>query len=497
MMKKKLGKFEKVAVPVAAAKGAAKKQPKAKDMLLQTYFTGLFCLILSVSMFLGTSYAWFTSEINNPTNEIYVGTLKVGLYKETGTEKPLDLADSNNKLFDSNIRWEPGYTALETIQITNEGDLAFQYVLTFTDGTLVDPTKVSLDAVAGKFDVWVFDHLDKDYVAPKSYAEINEKNGWEPVGTLAEVLDGKIVLDGNMVTVRKAGQEAALINKGTTDGVKTTDKYTIALHMKEEATADVMGQKISLNVKLVAYQKTSENDGMGSNAYDSGIVLAKDAAELKDALANGTTVVLASNITLKDINERVNMSAAMLDGNGKTITYAGEKDNNNSSVGVLTTSGGKISNLKIEGDNGRALYVTNLTSDLVVTDCVLSGAYSFNLNSAAKNESALISFINTTFNNWTSFANVAKHVYFTGCTFEDVLRPYGDTTLTDCTFITGTDYTKGLNVSKLETEETITLVNCKYNGLVIEKAEITFDGTSIEIDCAELTVNDDGMIVLK
>ena len=493
---RKYGKYERRPEPKAPAGVPAKKvntkRPQVKSMLLQTYFTSLLCLVLCVTMFFGTSYAWFTSEVNNSANEIYVGTLKVGLLKETdaGTQ---DLATGDSKLFDKNIRWEPGYTAIETIQIVNEGDLAFRYVMTFTDGALITGQNATIAEVAGNFDVWVFNHYGKTYAAPTSYEEINKANGWEPVGTLADVLEGKTVLSGNMVTVRKDGQTAEAINAGTTDGVRTADKFTIALHMKETAGSEVMGHRISLNVKLVAYQLTSEKDAFGNSTYDDNIITAADAKELKKVLASGKNVVLASNVALANVDECVVMSTAMFDGNGKTITYNGGRVGE-SSVGVVTTSGGKISNLTINGqDNGRALYVTKLTSDLVVSDCTLSGAYSFNLNSATKNENAIISFIDTRFISWTSYDNVAKHAYFTGCTFDDILRPYGDTTLTNCKFTKA-----GLDVSKLEAGETITLINCTYNGKLVEKAVLTANGEAVAVtESNVIKVDADRIVVLS
>lgn len=492
---KKFGKYEKRPEPkvvvMSAEKTSGTKQPKVKNMLLQTYFTSLLCLILCVTMFFGTSYAWFTSEVNNSANEIYVGTLKVGLLKETDTGVQ-DLAKGDIKLFDKNIRWEPGYTTVETIQIVNKGDLAFKYVMTFTDGTLASANGTSLEDVAKYFDVWVFDHLNKTYEKPASYAAITTNANWVNVGTLAEVLDGKTVLSGNMVTVRKDGQDAAAINEGTTDGVGTVDRFTIALHMNEMANSEVMGQKISLNVKLVAYQLASETDGLGNGTYDGELMTAANAEELKEVLADSKNVILASNIEIAGADECVTMSAAMFDGNGKAITYTGERVNE-SSVGVVTTSGGKISNLTIAGnENGRALYITKLTSDLVVSDCTLSGAYSFNLNSATKADNAIISFIDTNFASWVSYANVAKHAYFTGCTFGGVLKPYGDTTLTNCTITS-----EGLDVSALEAGESITLINCTYNGQLIEKAVLTSNGGVVTISESDAIKVDNGMVVLN
>lgn len=479
-MKKKIGKYEKV--PAAAPA----KQPKVKNLLLQTYFTSLLCLVLCVTMFMGTSYAWFTSEVSNTTNEIYVGTLSVGLYKGD-----TNLANSDTKLFDKNIRWEPGYTALETIKVVNEGDLAFKYVLNFTDTA----DSGNLSSVADCFEVWVYDHYNKEYSTPASYEAMAAKDsGWVPVGTLTEVLAGKVVLDGQMVSVRKEGQAAADINTGTTDGLATPDTYTIALHMKEDADESVMGKKISLNVKLVAYQFASEaeKDSFGNNNYDSGITAVSDTKSLQSALTEGGNVQLITNVAIGSKDDRVTMDGGVLYGNGKTIFYSGGRDGE-SSVGVVTTSGGSVQNLTISGGaDGRALYVTKLTSDLFVSDCVLNGAYSFNLNSDNKTGYTL-NFTNTTFKSWTSYANVMDHAYFTDCKFEGVLKPYGDTTLTNCVFTT-----QGLDVSELQNDETVTLINCTYGDQLIEKAVLTAgsDGNIAITNSTVLALNTDKMVVL-
>lgn len=498
---KKYGKYEK------RPEAAPVKQPKVKSALLQTYFTSLLCMVLCVTMFFGTSYAWFTSEVNNAGNEIYIGTLDVELEKKVGEEwKSLsELADGVNttQLFDSNIRWEPGYTALETIKVVNEGDLAFKYVLNFTDGKAqnADNTDAVLADVAKYFDVWVYDHLANEskegvVAAPDSYTALTAENsGWIPAGSLDELLAGKAVLDGVMVTVRQddKADDPTTPNK-TDDGVATEDTYTIALHMKEEADSAVMGQRISLNVKLVAYQMASESekDGFGNQNYDSNVTAASDAASLQSALSKGGNIQLITDMEIKNKEDRATMDGGVLYGNGKVITYSGEKISE-SSVGVLTTSGGTIKNLTINGgNNGRALYVTKLTSDLSVSDCVLSGAYAFNLNSADKTNYTL-TFTNTIFKSWTSYANVVKCANFTDCTFEAVLKPYGDTTLTNCTFTTAV-----LDVSALENGKTITLINCTYNGVPVEKAVLTANNEGITITESDLiVVGNDKQVVLK
>ena len=53
---RKFGKYEKM------PDGTKAKQPAAKSVLLQTYFTSLICMVLCVAMFFGTTFAWFTSD---------------------------------------------------------------------------------------------------------------------------------------------------------------------------------------------------------------------------------------------------------------------------------------------------------------------------------------------------------------------------------------------------------------------------------------------------
>ena len=294
---KKFGKFEK------RPEAAQKKEPNVKSALLQTYMVSLLCLVLCVTMFFGTSYAWFTSEVTNEGNEIYIGTLDVGLFKQNGE----DLSDNDNKLFDGSIRWEPGFTALETIKVVNEGDLAFKYVLSFVDGKAVkvksnEDVTATISDIAKYFDVWVYDHYhnkNKTNVTPNpgSYEAITAENsGWTSVGTLEDVLNGNVVLEGKMLTVRGAVDTTAA-NAGTTDGVATEDTYTIALHMREDATSEVMGHKISLNAKLIAYQLASEKDSMGQTGYDH---LVTTEADLKEAFEAGGNVTLLGNVTMTE-----------------------------------------------------------------------------------------------------------------------------------------------------------------------------------------------------
>ena len=259
---RKYGKYERM------PDGSRAKQPEVKGVLLQTYFTSLIGLLVCVTMFFGTTYAWFTSEVTNTGNEIYIGTLDVELEKKNGEAWESLSAMTNGvntaKLYTNNVFWEPGYTSLETLRVTDKGNLAFDYKLTFTDGKLDgDAAGAWMDA-AKWFDVWVYRTEDDQIPAPADYEAITAPDsGWVYAGTLAEVLAGKSVFEGTMETADVLDKDTAHI-------------YTVALHMNGETVADaekdqlnaLMGKKLELSVKLIASQRSAGQTTAGAAAQN-------------------------------------------------------------------------------------------------------------------------------------------------------------------------------------------------------------------------------------
>ena len=266
---RKFGKYEKM------PDGTKAKQPAVKSALLQTYFASLLCMVLCVAMLFGTTFAWFTSEVTNSGNEIYIGTLDAKLEILKNDQWINVETQPDIKLYDKNTVWEPGYTSMETIKVSNAGDLSFRYALTFTDGMLGGvKNDEELIKVAQFFTVYVHAgaFTDSD-PKPASFAEIKtsaeaEDGTWRAVrmgkdpATLADILEkGFPVLSGNMELPTEE------------------DTYILALHMNETAgegqtleesiqlSQALMGKTIGLNVKLTAYQRTHEEDAFNKD-YD-------------------------------------------------------------------------------------------------------------------------------------------------------------------------------------------------------------------------------------
>lgn len=258
-------------------KKQGKYEKRAKDFLLKTFLTSQLCLMLCVTMFLGTTYAWFTSEIVSEGNEINIGILDVDLYKQTGEGKK-DLSDPANKLFDSSARWEPGYTALETVTVENKGNLSFRYELTFTNGK-VDGVEnpAALAEIAKLFTVYV--HAG-DYAAgeekPTSIADI-QKIAEDEVTPETEKTWRVVRLGNKPATLADILERGLPVFSGNMEVEGSKDTYIIALHMigndeitdsaQQAALNAAMGKTISLDVKLNAYQRSHEQDAFGS-AYD-------------------------------------------------------------------------------------------------------------------------------------------------------------------------------------------------------------------------------------
>lgn len=445
---RKFGKYEKM----------------RKSAILQTYVTSILCLALCVTMFFGTSMAWFSDTAESTQNQMYVGTLDVTLNHMTFTNKELKKVDGvvvstnvaeteNYKVIDSNIKWEPGYTAVEKFELIENGDLAFSYQMgiecEFAESTVdnVTTTVTEKEAIAKAITVWnyVGTKAQATETLPETFdkmtAEDADSDGnadWEAIGTLYDVIT-------NHTSVFSGTMEKAAVTKTKTENDKTVADpakayHMIALHM-EEAFADSSVQGKTLNditIKLVATQKSSEQDAFGSD-YDKEITLVNTAEELAEQLVAGSNVLLNDNVT---IDANTVMNGGTLDGNGKTLTA--EIDTGYDCA--ITTTGGRIQNLTITGnkDSTRAtgagstgdyqlssnLYIDNVTIDKV--------QYAINGSGTGK-ESVYVT--NSTIYGWCSFANIALFS-FDNCTlgignsYDGYMVVYGDTTFNDCNFVT-------------------------------------------------------------
>lgn len=149
-------------------------------------------LVLCLSLFLGTTYAWFTDSAATGVNVIRSGKLDLGVYHMADDE--LESVESLTSLFcnvnGEAITWEPGASAQETFVVKNEGDLALKYrfSLRFFDATansdgdtLADVLLVSATVDDGDAQTdTLSDFTHESHLLPGESCEIKIQIVWNP-----------------------------------------------------------------------------------------------------------------------------------------------------------------------------------------------------------------------------------------------------------------------------------------------------------------------------
>ena len=159
----------------------------------KSLFASIVALLLCLSMLLGTTFAWFSDSVKSENNIITTGELKIGMYwSKNNVDWQIAEGDTANPIF-SHDNWEPGYTEVRYIKVTNEGSLAFEYQM------LLDPNG-EVDKLAEVIDV-SFDIVtdNPNFVAPTAD---NKAGSLAKIGTLEEILIQKARID--IAVIREA-----------------------------------------------------------------------------------------------------------------------------------------------------------------------------------------------------------------------------------------------------------------------------------------------------
>ena len=196
----------------------------------------LLALVMTLSAFIGTTFAWFTDTVTSSGNIIETGKLKAKMEWSEDLSTWTDA--SSGPVFNYN-NWEPGYTEVRYVKVTNAGTLNFRW-------------KLSIEAEGKVTDL--SDVIDVYYVNPVT-AEITKDSlaNLTSAGTLTDVLANNTGLDGRQLT---PGSSVIL---------------AIAFHMDEFAGNDYQGKSLceaGFALKLLATQDIGEYDSF-DDQYDA------------------------------------------------------------------------------------------------------------------------------------------------------------------------------------------------------------------------------------
>ena len=234
-------------------------------------------LLLSVSMFAGSTYAWFTDEVTSGVNQIIAGNLDVELEHKNNTVTTYESVEGETDLFKNavgnTILWEPGAMAYETFEVSNVGTLALKYKLNLTDAGhnfvveagQTDPTTRSL------LDVIKVAVLDSAPTSRETLAADTSVT-WT---TLADFIantssDGTLYpADSNAGDSTKEFSVVLYWEPGTND---FDNQYNLknGAYASDSNATDVGQLYVNLGVTLVATQVPYEEDSF-DNQYDAGL----------------------------------------------------------------------------------------------------------------------------------------------------------------------------------------------------------------------------------
>ncbi len=344
-------------------------------------------LVLCFAMLLGTTFAWFTDNVSTVNNVIVSGNLDVELEYST------DMATWNKVKADTNIfkdaLWEPGYTEVVYLRVTNAGNLAMKYKLGVNVASET-PGKTRDGDVEFKLSDFIeYGVVENVTAAYEADTDAGRKAAKAAVATPVK-LNTAFEKEYNLV--------------GKTATATDSDTYALVVYMPESVTNEANHNgtnvpKINLGLSVFATQLAAESDSF-NNQYDVDSEYAANVStidELANALAAGDNIILTDDIVFTAENKLGNsygfLTYASIDGGGKTITdnsaaryaafYAGNIDyvknltvQTNSGYGVYVVASDRemnFSNVTFEKSSLGSVIYSESTKNLILDNVVATG----------------------------------------------------------------------------------------------------------------------------
>ena len=279
--------------------------------------SSVLCIVLCLSMLVGTTFAWFTDSVTTGANKIQSGILKIDLQHVTENGSVSLKEHPDHEVISSDILWEPGYTALATLRIVNKGNLALKYILSLN---------VEADAVNKKL-AEVIDVYTLVGQMGEGRPDLTDTKTWNKVGSLYE-----------LITKTGGAANGILLPKGATPKAGKEDveiveaiETTFVLHMREDAGNEYQNLNLgAVYMNLFATQYTYEEDSFddqydAEKTYDHYVMT---FADLEAAFAEGGSILVLNDIEWERLIWLRSGKEVYLDMNGKTMTpIAGMKSN--------------------------------------------------------------------------------------------------------------------------------------------------------------------------
>ena len=342
--------------------GAVGRKATRKTQLKKALWGSVISLLLCMMMLVGTTFAWFTSTASTGVNTVQAGRLEVqmsyaheknpsdGTDRAWGEVKPetnLFKTISNGTTENPSDNWQPGTAKYVQLKVQNSGNLDLKYRLGISipeeTGSINNDNNVF--KLSDYLKVAVLDGAQYFNTAEEAIEAVESKTAEQedPTSVSAlEVLQEPVTLSGGCVLtgklLSKSAADKAVQADASQQPEETNEKIvTFIVYMPKDATSNEANYKaradapkIKLGVTLLATQTASESDSMGNNYDQDASFTANTPEQLQNALLDGGTIVLGSDMKIQGITISKN---AVIDLAGRTLTLDPKVPLENSQTG--------------------------------------------------------------------------------------------------------------------------------------------------------------------
>lgn len=245
-----------------------------KNRTKRAMLFSVLALVLCMSMFVGTTYAWFTDSVTSAKNQIVAGNLDVALKYQNKAVTSWTDVEGKSDLFDPNALWEPGHVEVAYFEVSNVGSLAMKYL--FALNVYGETEGVNVAGEEFKLSDYLYYGLVEDVQPGALVTRDDAITAVANPKKLSDAIDdgnNRAVMGGNMEKGAAAKYVAIVIWMPTTVG-------------NEANYRGVNVPTVEIGVSLIATQWDKELDSFGPD-YDAGAKLPEYGTGSGIADANG------------------------------------------------------------------------------------------------------------------------------------------------------------------------------------------------------------------
>ena len=220
-------------------------------------------IVMTLSVMIGATYAWFSDREASGTNRIVGGNLDVELYwadwTENGVGQFARVTEETDNIFDSTELYEPGHTTVKYFKVVNAGTLALKYQLSMLLGDNEIPSVNMAGETFYLSEHMVFKFVDLENAIDNDEVYADREAAW------AAALNGADAMT-------QLGFNNPNITGRLLPGANAEHYYALIVFMPTAVgnEANYRGDtapQVTFDINLVASQTPHENDSFGDN-YD-------------------------------------------------------------------------------------------------------------------------------------------------------------------------------------------------------------------------------------